>query len=1139
MVEIDTYNPSTQLTETLRLCNIPDAADAVHNGNQYLAVLGDTLPIVDDLFGIEAGGEAGTTAATIVINNRSGELDSWLDNQFADQEIRILSAPPKSDYSAYVREFTGLAQNPSATLNQISVTASSILERARVPLCKDTYTGAGGAEGPATLRNVRKPVALGTVLNVEPVAVDVANLIYQWHGSGPVQGVTAVYSSGNPLPSTVGNVANYAALVALEVPPGRYATCNAEGLIKVGAAITKLTLDGQGCNDGGFVSTHAAIIERMLTKYAELNAAQIDSASLTALDTAVPGLAQLWAQSEVTVLDFCVDMMASLHGYVKAGASGDVQVGLIRFGASVLNFSANELTRDNQFSRLPVQQPFHKRELGYSRVWSIHSAQEIVEIDPGAELFSWTGSRIVPVNTDAAGGAKFYFNSAVAGAARLFVNVTDAEGFIFVNLNGTDLGPLSGNDQEIKDFDLPTDALIVGENEISIYSTSSSDGATFNSIEVFRGYLNQALDQIAVSGIVGNLTNGSHTVQTASDGSGGDFTGAGGVFKVFSGTTDVTADATFSVVSSDAALSISIDNTGGASKGTYTITALTADQATATLRAVYNGVTIDQIYSISKSKAGVNGLGVNASLLRLIASGLTFTYDGNGNADPSSQTITLTADGQNLDDQIVFSTSPSVTLTGTGNTRSLSIANFGINAAVEVTVTSGAFSDTVRIVRLQDGPKGDKGDEGDPGADGLLPFGFKPNFNSFSGVNPGELFIHGLQDGQPADINGTFVYNGTEYTIPRAAGGNGVLTNIANTLGWICFDISGANFTVAPSAPYSTQTAFVYQRDGVWYYDTNPGETQFTPNANHVAIGTCLTGSADSIEAAGPIVPVGLLAAPNAKAYVSRGASFPSNPFIGQWFERTDLKATYQFNGSTWDRLGGDYATIDNTDQLWIDNGGFSRLDENGDPLSWDLSFLNADLWTATIIPESSAQVGGNVLRLTNPVTQFGVPFSPSALKQDIPGNVGQLVLAEIRARAVQGAFNIGINLGGQVVSPRPINTGLLPSDGWITGRFKYRITETTISPQIYVSVNPSSGLAIGELDYIQLTPIFDAVSSIVDVSQALTMNSTEFIDGEAVIIASAGIYTFDEDAGGTSNTTTRIALADGGDARLIRQLAF
>ena len=447
------------------------------------------------------------------------------------------------------------------------------------------------------------------------------------------------------------------------------------------------------------------------------------------------------------------------------------------------------------------------------------------------------------------------------------------------------------------------------------------------------------------------------------------------------------------------------------------------------------------------------------------------------------------------------------------------------------TVTTG--SNTLQ------GPKGDKGDEGDPGADGLLPFGFKRNFNSFTDPNPGELFIHGSQNGQPADINGTLVYNGTEYTIPRAAGGNGVLTSIANTLGWICFDISGANFTVAPSAPYSTQTAFVYQRDGVWYYDTNPGETQFTPNANHVAIGTCLTGSADFIEAAGPIAPVGLLAAPTAKAYVSRGASFPSNPFIGQWFERTDLQATFQYNGSTWDRLGGDYATIDNTDQLWIDNGGFSRLDENGDPLSWDLSFLNVDLWTATIISESSAQVGGNVLRLTNPVTQFGVTFPPSALKQDIPGNVGQLVLAEIRARAVQGAFNIGFNLGGQVVSPRPINMGLLPSDGWITGRFKYRITETTISPQISVSVNPSGGLAIGELDYIQLTPIFDAVSSIVDVSQALTMDSTEFIDGEAVIIASAGIYTFDEDAGGTSNTTTRIALADGGDARLIRRLAF
>ena len=41
--------------------------------------------------------------------------------------------------------------------------------------------------------------------------------------------------------------------------------------------------------------------------------------------------------------------------------------------------------------------------------------------------------------------------------------------------------------------------------------------------------------------------------------------------------------------------------------GVYTVTAMSADQATATLQAVYNGVTIQKVYNISKSLAGTAG----------------------------------------------------------------------------------------------------------------------------------------------------------------------------------------------------------------------------------------------------------------------------------------------------------------------------------------------------------------------------------------------------------------------------------------------------------------------------------------------------------------------------------------------------
>jgi hypothetical protein len=99
------------------------------------------------------------------------------------------------------------------------------------------------------------------------------------------------------------------------------------------------------------------------------------------------------------------------------------------------------------------------------------------------------------------------------------------------------------------------------------------------------------------------LSNEAATVSSDSAGNVGSFSNAGGTFYVFDGTTDKTGNAavTYSVASSTG-VTISI-----ASSGVYTITAMSADSGTATLRAVYNNLTINKIYSISKSRAGATG----------------------------------------------------------------------------------------------------------------------------------------------------------------------------------------------------------------------------------------------------------------------------------------------------------------------------------------------------------------------------------------------------------------------------------------------------------------------------------------------------------------------------------------------------
>jgi hypothetical protein len=92
---------------------------------------------------------------------------------------------------------------------------------------------------------------------------------------------------------------------------------------------------------------------------------------------------------------------------------------------------------------------------------------------------------------------------------------------------------------------------------------------------------------------------------------------------------------------------------------------------------------------------------IAAPSLRLTSDYQNFIVAKNGTVSPS--TITFTAIQQNLTGTPSFSTSPSVTLGGSGDTRTLTSANFGSNTAVTVTATNGSLSDSITVVKLEEG----------------------------------------------------------------------------------------------------------------------------------------------------------------------------------------------------------------------------------------------------------------------------------------------------------------------------------------------------------------------------------------------------------------------------------------------------
>ena len=99
--------------------------------------------------------------------------------------------------------------------------------------------------------------------------------------------------------------------------------------------------------------------------------------------------------------------------------------------------------------------------------------------------------------------------------------------------------------------------------------------------------------------------------------------------------------------------------------------------------------------------------GTNARSVRLTTDAQVFVEALDGTITPSS--ITFTAVKQNVSGSLTFNTDPSVTLTGTGDSRTLSSANFGSNNAVVLSVSAsedGEFTDEVRVVRVKEGTDG-------------------------------------------------------------------------------------------------------------------------------------------------------------------------------------------------------------------------------------------------------------------------------------------------------------------------------------------------------------------------------------------------------------------------------------------------
>lgn len=206
------------------------------------------------------------------------------------------------------------------------------------------------------------------------------------------------------------------------------------------------------------------------------------------------------------------------------------------------------------------------------------------------------------------------------------------------------------------------------------------------------------------------LTNESHGIPAAANGTSPVFTGAGGTMKVYRGTTLLTSGVTFAIASggNPDGLTASINSTSGV----YSVTGAgswPAGTAVATLTfeatVTATSTVLPKVFTITKSLQGVAG--ASSPAVRAQPTSLVFRVAKDGSVSPAS--ISIDAFRQNTTDAVSWSTSPVITgLNGTtGLTKTLypsaTTPHMGSNNAVTITLTCGSLTDTLTVVKVYEG----------------------------------------------------------------------------------------------------------------------------------------------------------------------------------------------------------------------------------------------------------------------------------------------------------------------------------------------------------------------------------------------------------------------------------------------------
>jgi hypothetical protein len=312
------------------------------------------------------------------VENSSGDYDAL--GVLAGGRLIVKAGWLGSSFDTFLTLLDGFCKAAFVEQIRVRVDIEDNTTKLDVPAQPSVYSGAGGLAGGSSIAQKRKELAFGFPKNITPTLIDVVNLIYSVAGGSTILAVSEVRDRGIVL-DVSGNYATYDDLVAATVPAGFYATCLAEGLIRLGEGSSALTCDVTGLTgnvngNGEVIVRTASQIARYLLQSAGVS---IDEASFVALDLLNDDAIDYYLDSESnkTLGEAVAEVLGGIDAFGGFGRDGIFNVGRIdvpndaNIAATYREIDIFDIER----LALPgnIDPPPWRLRLPYQRAWTVQT----------------------------------------------------------------------------------------------------------------------------------------------------------------------------------------------------------------------------------------------------------------------------------------------------------------------------------------------------------------------------------------------------------------------------------------------------------------------------------------------------------------------------------------------------------------------------------------------------------------------------------------------------------------------------------------------------------------------------------------------------------------------------------------------